>query len=407
MNQENNLRLLAKISLIVFAYILIYFFYNGFLVKIYEGDSLNYHIPIAKAFLNGTIINPVHINGNSFLRYYPGSSEGILAALILIGLPMSIFNVLAAIFLFIVLIYSGKKFELNNYLSIIFASSIVTLHTIIRWINTQVIDSWIVAFFMLTLALLQKPEKKISYFLLLGLSSGMLIGTKYTGLIYLIVLLIFHFQKLIKVLNLKQLLYFLIPFTILGLIWYFRNLIVINNPLYPFPFLFFKGVHMDFQSNNVLRAFFYPDGIVRFLNGALSEYGLWIISLFAPLLFLFKKFRHDKNLSKARMLIFIAIINFGVFLFLPSDKYYHIVVSVFRYSYPVFVLVILSFFVIAQKLKKDLLIAFLALTGLIIIPEIRLLPKLMFIFIPVAIGIFYFEEIYSFMKNKVRLKGGK
>lgn len=406
MNDKKKIWLIPKVSVVVFLYILIFFFYKGLILNTYEGDSLNYHIPIAKAFLNGSITNPEFIEAVPLLKYYPGSSEGILSFLILLGIPMNTYNVFAIIIFFLVLVFSGKRFKLSNELSILFATSVVTLHTIIRWVNTQVIDIWLAVFFILSLSLLQKPEKKIGYFLILGFSLGMLIGTKYTGAIFLVILLAFNFKRIIKVLNLKMVVVFLIPFTFFGLLWYLRNFILIANPVYPFSFLFFKGDYVGIE-NSVLRSFFYPNGVINFFNAIISEFGLWTLTVFTPLLLFFGKMRKNKSLEKARILILMGIINFAVFLFLPSDKYYNIAVSVFRYSYAAFIPVILSIFLIAQNFKKERLISFLALSGLIIIPELHYYPKLMFIFIPLSLIIFYFEEVYSFIKSKVLLKGGE
>lgn len=401
MNDKIKTLLIAKVSVVVFVYILIFFFYKGLILNTYEGDSLNYHIPIAKAFLNGGITNPEFIEAVPLIKYYPGSSEGILSILILLGIPMNTYNVFAAAVLFLVLVFSGKRFKLSNELSILFATSVVTLHTIIRWINTQVIDIWLAVFFMLSLALLQKPEKKIGYFLILGFSLGMLIGTKYTGAVFFIVLLAFNYKRIIKVLSLKRVIAFLTPFTFFGLLWYLRNFLLTENPVYPLSFLFFKGDDVGIE-NNVLRSFFYPNGAINFFNAIISEFGLWALTVFAPLLLFFAKIRKDKNLGKAKILIFMGIINFAVFLFLPSDRYYNIAVSAFRYSYAAFIPVILSIFLIAQNFKKEMFISFIALSGLIIIPELHYYPKLLFFFIPLALIVFYFEDVYSFIKSRVR-----
>ena len=58
-----------------------------------EGDSLNYHIPIAKNILSGNIIfqkNIIEIE-----QWYPGATEVILGLFILLHIPLNLFNVLA------------------------------------------------------------------------------------------------------------------------------------------------------------------------------------------------------------------------------------------------------------------------------------------------------------------------
>lgn len=407
--QKENLKFIAKISLIIFIYIIIFFFYKGLILKTYEGDSINYHIPIAKAFLDGTITNPSDINAVPFLKYYPGSSEGLISILMFLKIPINTFNVFAVFFLFLSSFFLGKSFGLKNELSVVFASSITTLHTIVRWINTQIIDIWLLVFFALSLALVQKPQKKLSYFVLLGFSSGMLIGTKYTGVYFLFVLLIFNFKKILKVINLKLFIAFLIPFTVFGGLWYLRNYLLTGDPIYPQDFLFFKGVGARFPilENNVLRSFFYPNGVLNNINAFISEYGVFALSLFTPFLFLVKKIRNNKKLNKAKLLIVMGFLNLIVFSILPSDRYYNIVVSVVRYTYPAFIPLILSVFIISQKFKKEVLISFIVLSSLIIIPELSFYPKLMILFIPLSLIVFYFEDVYAFIKNKVLVKGGK
>lgn len=407
--KKENLEFIAKISLIIFIYIIIYFFYKGLISKIYEGDSINYHIPIAKAFLDGTITNPANINAVPFLKYYPGSSEGFISILMFLKIPINTFNVFAVFFLFLSSFFLGKRFGLKNELSVIFASCISTLHTIVRWINTQVIDIWLLVFFALSLALVQKPQKKLSYFVLLGFSCGMLIGTKYTGVYFLFVLLIFNFKKILKVINLKLFIAFLIPFITIGGLWYLRNYLLTGDPIYPQDFLFFKGTGAYFQvlGNNVLRSFFYPNGVSNNINAFISEYGVFVLSLFTPFLFLVKKIRNNRQLKKAKLLLAMGFLNLIIFSILPSDRYYNVVISVVRYTYPAFIPLILSVFIISEKLKKEVLISVIALSSLIIIPELSFYPKLIILFIPLSLIVFYFEDVYAFVKNKVPVKDEK
>src|SRR4029079_8684789 len=135
----------------------------------------------------------------------------------------------------------SRRFGLEKNLSIVFGVSIVTLYTMFRWVNTQIIDIWLVMWFMLALGFLQKPEKTLRYFLFLGISLGMLVGSKYTGPIFTLVLAIFYFMRVWKVVNIQRIIVFLIPFVFLGSLWYLRNYLIAGNPLYPQPFLFFKS----------------------------------------------------------------------------------------------------------------------------------------------------------------------
>ncbi|HYM65167.1 MAG TPA: hypothetical protein VES68_01635, partial [Candidatus Sulfotelmatobacter sp.] len=302
--------------------------------------------------------------------------------------------------------YTAKKNGLKNDFSLVFAVTISSLHTIVRWINTQIIDIWLAVFFLISLSLFQKPVKKISYFIFLGAACGILIGSKYTGVYFLFILLLFNFKKIIKVLSLQRLVAFLIPFTILGLMWYLRNYLLTQNPIYPQAFLFFKGANNSMLSNNVYRSLSYPNGLNNFLNAFFSEYFIFSFALLVPIAFLFKKFR-QKKINKAKTLITIGFLNLLVFFSLPSDRYDYIAVSVIRYTYPSIIPIILGIFIIAKEYKKEVLLSFFSLSSFIIVPELSFYPKLLFLFVPLALLIFYFEETFLFMKNKVHLKGGK
>lgn len=389
----------SRISLVIFAYIVLYFGVRGLTSSYREGDSINYHIPIAEAFISGKIIDPHLFEGERFLKYSPGSSEAIISVLMVSEIPINIYNVIGVIALFLACFYAGRRFLMEKDLAIVFAGSIVTLHTMIRWINTQVIDIWIGVWFVLLLGLLQKPEKTFKYFLFLGFVSGMLIGSKYSGPLFLFVLLIFYGKKILKVINIQKFIIFLIPFGVFGMSWYVRNYLVTGNPMFPQGFLFFKDAGLKILDINVWKAtLLYPNGLSNFFNAIISEYGLWAISIITPLLLFFKKVRE----SNVASLILIGSIYLLIYFFLPSDKHYNIAVSVFRYSYPVFITFILSIFLLAKNFKKENLLAIFALANMLIIPELTFMPKLIFLLLPVVFLIFYEEEVVKYIKGKVR-----
>lgn len=394
----------SRITLIIFFYIIIYYFILGLTLNYFEGDSINYHIPIANAFLTGEIVNPHNFKAVEFLKFSPGNNEAIVSILMFLKIPINIFNVIGVIALFLACFYAGRKFLLDKDLSIIFAGSVITLHTMTRWINTQIIDIWFAVWFVLILALLQKPEKTIKYFLILGFSCGMLIGSKYSGPIFLLILFVFYLKKLIKIIDLKYLITFIIPFSLIGLSWYLRNYLITGNPLYPQGFLMFKDHGFDILKINVWRAtLLYPNGKLYFVNALISEFGLWSLSIFTPLLLFIKKVRN----SEISKLIFIGLLILVIYMFLPSDNFYNIAVSVFRYSYAGFIVFILAIFLLAVKFKKTQLLIIFSLANMIIIPSLTFKPKLIFLLLPIVFIIFYEEEILTFFRNKVPLKAGK
>ena len=397
--QKNLVWFISRLSVVVFAYLILVFGILGFADIGREGDSLNYHIPIAESFLEFKFYNPDLIQGVPFLIYQPGVNEGILASFLLFGIPINTFNVIGALVLFLACVFIARKFDLDNNMSILFAGSITTLHIILRWINTQIIDVWMLIWFLLTLGLLNKIENNPKYFLILGISTGLLAGSKYTGPVFLIILFIFYFDKLLNSFSLKNLISFLIPFIMLGGFWYIRNFYYTGNPYWPESFLFFRGDDsFGILNSRVWETTFLRGaiGIRYFIDALISEFTLWAIAIFTPFLLLFKDVRSN---SALRRLIIIGVIGLVFFAFLPSDRFYNIVVSVFRYALPVFVTLILALFVAAQSFKKEVLLAVYAMTNFLFLSQIQYRPKLVIIMLPVIFIIFFPNETKKFFRS--------
>lgn len=391
----------TKIILIFFIYLIIYFIYFAFSYPIPDGDSLNYHIPIAKAFLNGNILNPEKIDGIPFMKYSPGASEGILALLILIKIPIQLFNVIGVIFLFVVCYFMGKKMGLKNDPSIVFAVVISSLPIMLRWINMQIIDIWLAGFFTFTLFLMEDLKRKNSHYLAIGTSGGLLIGSKFSGPLYFLILLLFNFKKILKNINLKLFILFLIPYSIFGLFWYFRNLFHTGNPFYPESIIFFPKSGFEILSTQVWEVSFMSyDGLKTFINAGFGEYSLWFFSFFISIYILFKNFKKRK-FNKITKMILIGLSNFIIFLFLPSDHYFHIFVSVFRYTFPVYIPIILAIFLYAKEKGKEEYIYLITFVSLLVSPIYEYHPKVILIVLPIALFI-YFKLPNTDSKNALK-----
>ena len=405
-----QIKLLSQIFIAFFIYFIVVHFYLGIITLPTEGDSLAYHIPIANAFVAGGIFAPELIPGNPFLRYSPASSEFLLSFLILFGIPLNIYNVFAVICLYFVAKFAGRRVGLSWAFSIIFAVTICSLNGIARWLNTQIIDIWLLVFFLLSLGLLEKPQKSIRYFLVLGLSIGMLCGTKFTGPVFAGVLFVTYIKELVPIINIKRIFAFLIPFAIFGLTWYVRNYLLMGNPIYPQPLLSLPGggsgefTILNTQVWKILTT--YPVGFVYTLNAYIAEYGIWTLALFVCFLYMlysgYKRKMPDPTVVRISIIGFLIFI---VYLFLPSSMEEHIAVSVFRYSYSAFVLFILCVFLIAQKYKKVVLLSLIALSNIFIIGfPLFYYPKLVFIYIPLTLGLIYFRKIKEYIFSAIKLK---
>ncbi len=379
----------TKIIFIFFIYLILYFTFLAFTYPTPDGDSLNYHIPIAKSFLNGNILNPEKIEGIPFMKYSPGAAEGILSFLIFLRIPIQLFNVFAALFLFLSCFFLGRKMGLKNDLSIVFAVTISTPPIMLRWINMQVIDIWLAGFFTLTLFLLESLRKKNSHYLMLGASAGMLIGSKFSGPLYFLVLIIYYLRKILKNFNLKLIIFFSVPFLLFGLFWYLRNLFHTGNPFYPQSFLFFPKSGFEILSTQVWEVSFTSfNGIMNFINAGFGEYSIWFFSIFISFFILFKSYK-KKKFNKITKFILIGLTNFIIFLFLPSDNYFHIFVSVYRYTFPVFIPLILAVFLYVKEKGKEEYLYLFTFVSLLISPTYEYHPKVILIVLPIALFVYF------------------
>lgn len=387
-----NLKTLSFICLIFFSFVVISYSYIGMTSIPTEGDSLNYHIPIAKSYLDGTVFTPEKIQGVPFLKYSPGSTEAILAIFFLLSIPANLFNVLGVLVFFFSLYYLGRKFGLEKDYSLIFASSVATLNGIVRWLDTQKVDIFMASYFVFALALLQKPEKKLSYFLKLGFFLGMLIGSKYSGLLFAAVLIAVYLPLILRYINLKRILVFSFPFFIFGGSWYLRNYLSSGNPMYPQGFLFFKDAGFTILNHQVWKvvtgSWF---GFFGTINALVSEYMIWLVSIPMTLVYFLK--RRLKTEGNILSLIILGVCNCIIYSFLPSDNIDHIMVSVIRYSYVAFIPFVLTMFILARKYKKQDYLGVVAVANMFAVGfPMSYNPKILLLFIPVALLLYYFQS---------------
>jgi len=333
-------------------FLLIFFSYKAITSVPFEFDSIIYHVPLAKSILNGQIFHPdkLHFPNSAF----PASSELILALMMLLHVPLNLFNIIAWVILGFLLYFLGKRFGLKSD-SRIFSFSIITLPTVMRLLLCQTTDIWLAVFFVWILYLFQKPEKKLLYFFQLGLSSGFLIGSKFSGPLFLLALLLIYGKKVLPYLSLSRFICFFIPFFLFGLSWYVRNAIFFSNPFYPAPFLWMKGIPAFFS--HVLPSHFnmimtVKNGLLFTTNAIVSEYLFWPFLIIFGILFVTNSNKEKIIFKESRKLLILGVFGVFVYLAIPGYAYnYNNYVSEIRYSIPVIISLLLLFFVQMQKLK--------------------------------------------------------
>lgn len=401
-----SLRILSGISLIILAFLLLYYFIPAATTKVWEGDSIGYHIPISQLILTGKIVNPalgvfppVVDRGMIFC---PGSTEIILSIFALLHIPLNLFDFFGIIILFFVMKALARSYDFSEDYSIIFATSIACLHTVMRWILSQTIDMWLASFFALSIILLRSPKNTYKYFISLGIALGMLFGSKYTGPAFIVFLLVVFGKNILKNINLKRFITFLLPFSILGLSWYIRNYFLKGDPYYPQSIIFFKGIEWHILDYPVWKVIFeWAGGFWVWINAFISEYTVWCLSFLAVPILYFSTYKHlNKNLRiQILKLIALGYACFLIYLFLPSGYYPNLVTSGFRYTYPAMIPLILCVFIFAKKFAKEEILSIIAVTNILIMPELSYHPKVLIALIPVALAIIYPSKIKKFYES--------
>ncbi len=317
---------------------------------------MGYHIPLAKDILLG---NFTHYT--LWGEYYPGMGEVLLAGFMALHIPLNLFNLLGWALLVRMCYLLGKHFGLNSNLAIIFAISIGLINSVVRLISTQTIDIWLAVFYFWTILLLEKPQKTFKYALLVGISLGCLVGTKYSGPLFLLPLFIVYGPRFMKNFLPKYLLG-LIPFILFGASWYLRNWALKGTPIYPNASAEFHLLNWQLWKTPLLTV----NGTFLLIQALVSEYLIWC---FAPIVSLKSQFSSLKFLGWANLL---------VCMFLPTWP--ENIISDLRYTYVAFIPLILLTFLYFQKKNWSEKISLLAiLTMLSVIPQLDYFPKLFFI----------------------------
>ena len=173
-----------------------------------------------------------------------------------------------------------------------------------------------------------------------------------------------------------------------------------GDPYYPESVPFFKGVGWwNILEYPVWKVIFqWSGGFLVWINAFISEYTIWFLAfLVAPILY-FLTYKHvNKTLRQdIAKLLLVAYPCFFVYLFFPSGPYPNLVTSGFRYTYPAMIPLILCLFIYAKKYAKEEILAIIAVTNMLILPELSYHPKILIALIPVALVVFYPSKVQKF-----------
>ncbi|TSC87945.1 MAG: hypothetical protein G01um101416_260 [Microgenomates group bacterium Gr01-1014_16] len=352
------MKILAKVAVGIWLIVLGYFGYLGMLGRAWEGDSLAYHIPIARNIVAGK-----WGNFDNWLEYYPGTGEIILAGFMKLGIPLNLYNVVGWIVLFWVVREFGEVWGIGKDGATILAAAAGLLPSVVRLIPTQTVDIWMAVWglFALRECLMFNVQCSIKSWIKFGVFLGLLIGTKYSGLGFAAVFLAAAVWKYKS----KNFLVAVLVMILVGGGWYLRNYLEMGHALYPVGAANFRMLERRVWMIPV----YHP---AKFAEALFSEYLLWpvlgivlIAHNFKFLIFNFKSIFKSKFLNlKTSTLLFLAAGNFGVYLFIPAGV--ENVLSDSRYIYLVMIPLMLACFLWAKEHKREEELGILALLMMVV-----------------------------------------
>src|SRR3989344_3411331 len=323
-----QMKIRAKAAVGIWLIVLAYFVWQGVMTQEWEGDSLAYHIPIARNIAAGR-----WGNFDNWLEYSPGVGELILAGFMKLEIPLNLYNVAGGGFLFRVVRELGEIWGGGEDGATIIAVAVGLLPSVVRLIPTQTVDIWIAVFGLLAVdQLISGSVFQLKDWIKLGVFLGLLIGTKYSGLGSAAVLLAAAVWKTRS----KNFLVAILVAVLVGGFWYVRNLVDRGHPLYP---VGATNFHM-LERRTWMIPVYYP---AKFVEALFSEYLIW------PLLGIVVTVTVNSN--RIRWLGLLALGNFIVYLFIPAGV--ENVVSDLRYIYLVIIPLMLAAFEWAKIHKRE------------------------------------------------------
>jgi hypothetical protein len=166
-------------------------------------------------------------------------------------------------------------------------------------------------------------------------------------------------------------------------------MLLTGNPLYPQGFWIFQGEpHWDLMNVHIANIVLSdPFGM---FNAVFSEYTIWSLALLLPVVIvcLLRRKKDTQQRHTILHLVLLGYLNLSFFLFLPTLPHFNNMVSSFRYSYSVFIPLILSLFLAAKLFHQEDVLCISALASLIIFPSFPYHPKILFILLPLLFLVF-------------------
>lgn len=253
----------------------------GYLFPSYTWDALWYHLPIVGYIVQSGVIqeNPTPSMIDLFINIFPKNIELFFvwntiflkddAIIDLSQLPFTIAGVFTIYSMAVKLGLKEKHALYSSFL--FFFTPIIILQSSTNYIDVAVSVLFLIA---INFLMYENPGNNARVtgsggrrilILLSGLTTGILLGSKGSGPLFAIVLLVITaargFIRNLRPFNLVSLnlirdriitylIYFLIPVSLTGGYWYIKNWVLYDNPVYPmevsiFSYTLFKGIYKE------------------------------------------------------------------------------------------------------------------------------------------------------------------
>jgi hypothetical protein len=157
---------LAKIALGIWFLTAGYFAFLGVTTTPSEGDSLAYHLPIARIVSEGKWLSKPEFTRSIF--YYPAMGETLVAVMAKLGLPLNLFNWLGWVLWTGVAYMLARRSGLPKNSAVILAAAASMWPTVIRLINNQTVDIWLAVWWGAAVLKLTKKTQEVGDWIWLG-----------------------------------------------------------------------------------------------------------------------------------------------------------------------------------------------------------------------------------------------
>ncbi len=300
-----------------------------------EYDSLAYHLPFIVEWLKtGSLLTPYYSAFAGPISYYPDNYE-LLGLWSMLPFNNDFFadllNFPILVLLGIVLYSVQRNFNISKKISLLTIAVIFYMPVFFHQLGTALTDLFFalnfatIIYFLQQFYYVEKSEKN-SAAIFFGLSLGIFIGTKYLGLVYAIIPIIFFLALCGK--KFGALILGLASCIITGSFFYIRNFVDVGNPIFPAELKIFGlkifegylGLTEKISSLSLNSNITNLQGLKEFIVKFYQNIGIQITVILAGIIFLLIFIIYKKITKKLSLKSFLT----GMFFIIIPIIYFYL-----------------------------------------------------------------------------------